>query len=95
LQPRNHQNYANGSKQLRPSKNNQKHIPMIDYNSDPLFWQRFLENAGFYRGQLDGDFGEQSHAAAHWDPLNSWKSSLRLNSIFREASENLSIIYGQ
>jgi peptidoglycan L-alanyl-D-glutamate endopeptidase CwlK len=37
---------------------------MIDYNSDPLFWQRFLESAGFYRGQLDGDFGEQSHAAA-------------------------------
>jgi peptidoglycan L-alanyl-D-glutamate endopeptidase CwlK len=37
---------------------------MIDYNSDPLFWQRFLQSAGFYQGQLDGDFGEQSHAAA-------------------------------
>jgi peptidoglycan LD-endopeptidase CwlK len=37
---------------------------MINYNSDPKFWQCFLESAGFYRGQLDGDFGEQSHAAA-------------------------------
>jgi peptidoglycan LD-endopeptidase CwlK len=45
-------------------KINQQNILMIDYNSDPLFWQRFLESAGFYRGQLDGDFGEQSHAAA-------------------------------
>lgn len=37
---------------------------MINYNADPLFWQRFLESAGFYGGKLDGDFGEQSHAAA-------------------------------
>ena len=37
---------------------------MTDYNDDPLFWQRFLESAGFYHGTLDGDFGPQSHAAA-------------------------------
>ena len=37
---------------------------MINYNDDPLFWQRFLESAGFYQGTLDGDFGPQSHAAA-------------------------------
>jgi|ERR1700722_6962227 len=36
---------------------------MIDYNADPLFWQRFLKSAGFYQGELDGDFGPQSHAA--------------------------------
>ncbi len=46
---------------------------MIDYNSHPLFWQRFLESAGFYRGQLDGDFGEQSHAAAHQFEAESLK----------------------
>lgn len=37
---------------------------MIDYNNDPLFWQRFFESAGFYHGTLDGEFGPQSHAAA-------------------------------
>ena len=37
---------------------------MINYNTDPLFWQRFLKSAGFYQGALDGDFGQQSHAAA-------------------------------
>ena len=37
---------------------------MINYNDDPLFWQRFLESAGFYHGTLDDDFGPQSHAAA-------------------------------
>ena len=36
---------------------------MIDYNADPLFWQRFLKSAGFYQGDLDGDFGPKSHAA--------------------------------
>jgi peptidoglycan LD-endopeptidase CwlK len=46
---------------------------MIDYNSDPLFWQRFLESAGFYQGKLDGDFGEQSHAAAHQFEAESLK----------------------
>ena len=37
---------------------------MINYESDSEFWQRFLESAGFYQGKLDGDFGQQSHAAA-------------------------------
>ncbi|MBV9673136.1 MAG: M15 family metallopeptidase [Verrucomicrobia bacterium] len=37
---------------------------MINYDDDPLFWQRFLESAGFYHGALDGDFGQQSHVAA-------------------------------
>jgi peptidoglycan LD-endopeptidase CwlK len=37
---------------------------MIDYNNDPLFWQRFLASAGFYKGPLDGNFGQDSHAAA-------------------------------
>jgi peptidoglycan L-alanyl-D-glutamate endopeptidase CwlK len=37
---------------------------MINYDADPLFWQRFLKSAGFYQGNLDGDFGQQSHAAA-------------------------------
>jgi peptidoglycan L-alanyl-D-glutamate endopeptidase CwlK len=37
---------------------------MINYEADPKFWQRFLEGAGFYNGDLDGDFGPQSHAAA-------------------------------
>jgi peptidoglycan LD-endopeptidase CwlK len=37
---------------------------MINYNDDPLFWQRFLESAGFYHGALDGDVGLQSHGAA-------------------------------
>jgi len=37
---------------------------MINYDADPLFWQRFLKSAGFYQGKLDGDFGEQSHEAA-------------------------------
>jgi peptidoglycan L-alanyl-D-glutamate endopeptidase CwlK len=37
---------------------------MINYDSDPLFWQRLLKSAGFYQGDLDGDFGQQSHAAA-------------------------------
>jgi peptidoglycan LD-endopeptidase CwlK len=37
---------------------------MINYNADPLFWQRFLKSAGFYQGNLDGDFGQQSHVAA-------------------------------
>ena len=36
---------------------------MINYEADPKFWQRFLEGAGFYKGDLDGDFGPQSHAA--------------------------------
>jgi peptidoglycan L-alanyl-D-glutamate endopeptidase CwlK len=37
---------------------------MISYDADPLFWQRFLKCAGLYQGDLDGDFGSQSHAAA-------------------------------
>jgi peptidoglycan LD-endopeptidase CwlK len=37
---------------------------MIDYNTDPLFWQRFLKSSGLYQGELDGDFGPKSHAAA-------------------------------
>ncbi len=37
---------------------------MINYDADPLFWQRLLKSAGFYQGDLDGDFGQQSHAAA-------------------------------
>src|SRR5215472_11392574 len=36
---------------------------MINYITDPLFWQRFLSSAGFYQGALDSDFGSQSHAA--------------------------------
>jgi peptidoglycan L-alanyl-D-glutamate endopeptidase CwlK len=37
---------------------------MIDYEADPKFWQRFLKGAGFYNGDLDGDFGPESHRAA-------------------------------
>jgi peptidoglycan L-alanyl-D-glutamate endopeptidase CwlK len=36
---------------------------MIDYDADPLFWQRFLKCAGFYQGALDSDFGPKSRAA--------------------------------
>jgi hypothetical protein len=38
---------------------------MIDYKDDPIFWQRFLKCAGFYDGELDGQFGPQSMQAAH------------------------------
>jgi peptidoglycan LD-endopeptidase CwlK len=37
---------------------------MINYHSDPLFWQRCLGSAGFYHGSLDGQFGQESEAAA-------------------------------
>lgn len=37
---------------------------MISYEADPKFWQRFLKGAGFYNGDLDGDFGPESHTAA-------------------------------
>jgi peptidoglycan L-alanyl-D-glutamate endopeptidase CwlK len=37
---------------------------MINYEADPVFWQRFLKGNGFYAGSPDGDFGPQSHAAA-------------------------------
>ena len=30
---------------------------MINYNADPLFWQRFLKSAGFYQGALDVSTG--------------------------------------
>jgi peptidoglycan L-alanyl-D-glutamate endopeptidase CwlK len=38
---------------------------MIDYKADPTFWQRFLKCAGFYSGDIDGDFGTNSLQAAH------------------------------
>ena len=38
---------------------------MIDYTSDPTFWQRFLKCAGFYTGTIDGSFGKNSLKAAH------------------------------
>ena len=38
---------------------------MINYNSDPKFWQRFLACAGFYKGDIDGNFGPISQKAAH------------------------------
>jgi len=38
---------------------------MIDYKADPMFWQRFLKCAGFYRGDIDGEFGPNSLQAAH------------------------------
>jgi len=38
---------------------------MIDYKADPMFWQRFLKCAGFYNGDLDGEFGPNSLQAAH------------------------------
>jgi peptidoglycan L-alanyl-D-glutamate endopeptidase CwlK len=38
---------------------------MIDYSSDPIFWQRFLKCAGFYSDTIDGDFGKNSLKAAH------------------------------
>ena len=37
---------------------------MIDFHSDPLFWQRFLACAGFYKDTIDGDFGANSMKAA-------------------------------
>jgi peptidoglycan L-alanyl-D-glutamate endopeptidase CwlK len=37
---------------------------MIDFHSDPKFWQRFLSCAGFYKGKIDGDFGTNSMKAA-------------------------------
>ena len=38
---------------------------MIDYHSDPNFWQCFLSCAGFYQDTIDGDFGVNSMKAAH------------------------------
>jgi peptidoglycan L-alanyl-D-glutamate endopeptidase CwlK len=38
---------------------------MIDYKADPMFWQRFLKCAGFYKDGIDGDFGPNSMQAAH------------------------------
>ena len=38
---------------------------MIDFHSDPKFWQRFLSCAGFYKDIIDGDFGKNSMQAAH------------------------------
>jgi peptidoglycan L-alanyl-D-glutamate endopeptidase CwlK len=37
---------------------------MIDYKSDPMFWQRFLKCAGFYTDAIDGAFGSNSMQAA-------------------------------
>ena len=37
---------------------------MIKFAADPLFWQRFLQGTGFYAGNLDGNFGPKSLAAA-------------------------------
>ena len=37
---------------------------MINYEADPVFWQRFLKGNRFYTGSVDGDFGSESHAAA-------------------------------
>jgi peptidoglycan LD-endopeptidase CwlK len=38
---------------------------MIDFKADPTFWQRFLKCAGFYKNDVDGDFGSNSMQAAH------------------------------
>jgi peptidoglycan LD-endopeptidase CwlK len=38
---------------------------MINYKADPMFWQRFLKCAGFYAGEIDGNFGSRSLQAAH------------------------------
>ena len=38
---------------------------MIDFHSDPKFWQRFLACAGFYKDKINGDFGTNSVKAAH------------------------------
>jgi hypothetical protein len=60
-----HETRQDNREHFRQSKNkNEKTLYMINYNEDPLFWQRFLQSAGFYEGDLDGDFGPQSHAAA-------------------------------
>jgi peptidoglycan L-alanyl-D-glutamate endopeptidase CwlK len=48
----------------RDLKSHEKSTVMTNYHADPLFWQRFLKSAGFYQGDLDGDFGQQSQAAA-------------------------------
>ncbi len=37
---------------------------MINYEADPIFWQRFLKGNGFYTASADGEFGPKSHAAA-------------------------------
>jgi peptidoglycan L-alanyl-D-glutamate endopeptidase CwlK len=51
---------------------------MINYDADPLFWQRFLKSAGFYEGGLDADFGPQSHAAADQFEAQSLKIAKEL-----------------
>jgi peptidoglycan LD-endopeptidase CwlK len=51
---------------------------MINYNVDPLFWQRFLKSAGVYDGDLDGDFGSRSHAAADQFEAQSLKVAQEL-----------------
>jgi peptidoglycan L-alanyl-D-glutamate endopeptidase CwlK len=59
---------------------------MINYQADPLFWQRFLKSGGFYQGDLDGDFGPRSHAAA--ESFESQSQDLaRRSSLFDIRSE--------
>jgi peptidoglycan LD-endopeptidase CwlK len=60
---------------------------MINYHSDPLFWQRFLESAGFYKGALDGEFGQKSQAAAEEFEARS-AEIVRSTSVFDIRSES-------
>jgi peptidoglycan L-alanyl-D-glutamate endopeptidase CwlK len=62
-------------------------IHMINYQADPLFWQRFLKCGGFYEGELDGDFGPRSHSAAE-DFESRSQDLARRSSIFDIRSES-------
>lgn len=62
---------------------------MIDYEADPLFWQRFLKCAGFYQDELDGDFGPNSLQAVHDFEQKSIEIANELGSFDKRSEENI------
>jgi peptidoglycan L-alanyl-D-glutamate endopeptidase CwlK len=65
---------------------------MIDYTSDPFFWQRFLKCAGFYTGIIDGDFGKNSLKAAHEFELASIAAANELGSFDGRSEGNIQML---
>jgi peptidoglycan LD-endopeptidase CwlK len=62
---------------------------MIDYKEDPWFWQRFLKCAGFYKKDIDGDFGSGSMQAAHDFEQESMAVANQLGSFDGRTEANL------
>jgi peptidoglycan L-alanyl-D-glutamate endopeptidase CwlK len=62
---------------------------MIDYEADPMFWQRFLKCAGFYDDEIDGDFGANSLRATHDFEQAAIVVATELGSFDKRSEENI------